>query len=146
MSRVKVPWALSQGYTGQGIVVAGQDTGYAWDHPALINAYRGYDPAAGSAKKTTTTDTTVFTTTSAIPIPAARTLAATTAPSRAITTATARNTMGTMAGNDLAPGSAGWPATAINAIGVAPGAKWIGCRNMDTGDGTLATYIECFEG
>jgi len=34
-------WAL--GYTGQGIVVAGQDTGYDWDHPALINQYRGYN-------------------------------------------------------------------------------------------------------
>ena len=53
--------------------------------------------------------------------------------------------MGTMAGNDLPPGSAGWPAAATNAIGVAPGAKWIGCRNMEAGDGTPATYIECFE-
>ena len=34
-------WAL--GYTGQNIVVAGQDTGYDWDHPALINQYRGWD-------------------------------------------------------------------------------------------------------
>ena len=55
------------------------------------------------------------------------------------------HTMGTMAGNDLPPDSADWPAAATNAIGVAPGAKWIGCRNMDAGDGTPATYIECFE-
>ena len=27
-----------------------------------------------------------------------------------------------------------------NQIGVAPGAKWIGCRNMDAGNGTPATY------
>ncbi|NLE99978.1 MAG: hypothetical protein GX601_03285, partial [Anaerolineales bacterium] len=33
----------SQGYTGTGIVVAGADTGYAWEHPALIRQYRGYD-------------------------------------------------------------------------------------------------------
>ncbi|MBI4771565.1 MAG: S8 family serine peptidase, partial [Chloroflexi bacterium] len=33
-----------------------------------------------------------------------------------------------------------------NQVGVAPGAKWIGCRNMDTGgNGTPATYTECFE-
>ena len=32
-----------------------------------------------------------------------------------------------------------------NQIGVAPGAKWIGCRNMDQGVGTPATYTECFE-
>ena len=32
-----------------------------------------------------------------------------------------------------------------NEIGVAPGAKWIGCRNMDQGIGTPATYTECFQ-
>src|SRR5205823_9718263 len=32
-----------------------------------------------------------------------------------------------------------------NQIGMAPGAKWIGCRNMDVGDGTPARYIECME-
>src|SRR6266508_1391927 len=32
-----------------------------------------------------------------------------------------------------------------NHIGVAPGAKWIGGRNMDRGNGTPATYTECFQ-
>src|SRR5207249_676537 len=32
-----------------------------------------------------------------------------------------------------------------NQIGMAPGAKWIGCRNMDGGNGTPARYIECME-
>ena len=32
-----------------------------------------------------------------------------------------------------------------NQIGVAPGVKWIGCRNMDQGNGTPATYTECFQ-
>ena len=32
-------WGL--GYTGQGIVVGGADTGYRWDHTALMNHYRG---------------------------------------------------------------------------------------------------------
>ena len=32
-----------------------------------------------------------------------------------------------------------------NQIGMAPGAKWIGCRNMDEGVGTPARYIECME-
>ena len=43
--------------------------------------------------------------------------------------------MGTMVGDD---GGA-------NRTGVAPGARWIGCRNMDQGVGTPATYSECFE-
>jgi subtilisin family serine protease len=28
---------------------------------------------------------------------------------------------------------------------MAPGAKWIGCRNMDQGNGTPTTYSECFQ-
>jgi hypothetical protein len=28
---------------------------------------------------------------------------------------------------------------------MAPGAKWIGCGNMDQGNGTPARYIECME-
>ncbi len=35
--------AWAQGVSGQGIVVAGQDTGYDWEHPALRRAYRGSD-------------------------------------------------------------------------------------------------------
>ncbi|GAB4479632.1 MAG: hypothetical protein Kow0088_20740 [Anaerolineales bacterium] len=34
-------WAM--GYEGQGAVIGGQDTGYDWQHPALKNAYRGWD-------------------------------------------------------------------------------------------------------
>src|SRR5262249_51368782 len=33
-----------------------------------------------------------------------------------------------------------------NQIGMAPGAKWIGCRPMDQGTGTTARYIEWMEG
>jgi serine protease AprX len=40
-------WAL--GYTGQGIVVAGQDTGYEWDHPALKSQYRGWNGTTRAA-------------------------------------------------------------------------------------------------
>ncbi|MDQ5871837.1 MAG: S8 family serine peptidase, partial [Acidobacteriota bacterium] len=32
-----------------------------------------------------------------------------------------------------------------NQIGVAPGARWIGCRNMDRNNGTPGRYAECFE-
>jgi len=30
-------------------------------------------------------------------------------------------------------------------IGMAPGARWIGCRNMNKGAGTPTTYTECFQ-
>src|SRR5206468_7911509 len=45
------------------------------------------------------------------------------------------HTLGTAIGDD----------GGTNQIGMAPGAKWIGCRNMDQGDGTPARYIECME-
>jgi uncharacterized repeat protein (TIGR01451 family) len=43
--------------------------------------------------------------------------------------------MGIMVGDD----------GASHQIGMAPGARWIGCRNMDEGTGTPATYSECFQ-
>jgi subtilisin family serine protease len=55
------------------------------------------------------------------------------------------HTMGTMAGNDMDPSDPSWPEGANNAIGIAPGAKWMACRNMEEGDGRPSTYIECFE-
>ena len=39
-------WAL--GFKGAGVVVAGQDTGYQWDHPALKSAYRGWNGSTSS--------------------------------------------------------------------------------------------------
>jgi subtilisin family serine protease len=53
--------------------------------------------------------------------------------------------MGTMAGNDLLPTDPNWPGGAANAVGMAPGTKWIGCRNMNVGTGTPATYTECYQ-
>jgi subtilisin family serine protease len=47
-------------------------------------------------------------------------------------------------GTHTAGTAVGWDG-GTNQIGVAPGAKWIGCRNMDQGNGTPATYIECYE-
>ena len=49
------------------------------------------------------------------------------------------HTMGTMVGKDSTD-----PAN-VQYIGVAPDAKWIGCRNMDRGWGTPITYSECFQ-
>ena len=34
-------WEL--GITGEGIVIAGQDSGYDWQHPELLDSYRGWD-------------------------------------------------------------------------------------------------------
>jgi serine protease AprX len=109
-------WAL--GYTGQGIVVAGADTGYDWTHPAIHDQYRGWN-GSGPEHDYNWFDAT---------------------PSPSLTPIDpyghGTHTMGTMVGDD---GSG-------HQIGMAPGARWIGCRNMDAGGyGTPASYITCYQ-
>ncbi len=125
-------WAL--GFTGQGAVVAGQDTGYEWDHPALKNQYRGWNGVNADHN---------YNWHDAIHVPNGDCPADSQEPCADQNHGT--HTMGTMVGNDLDPGDPTWPAGANNAIGVAPGARWIGCRNMNEGFGTPASYSECFQ-
>ncbi len=119
-------WAL--GYTGQGAVIAGQDTGYDWDHPALINQYRGWDGA--SADHNYNWHDSIHSGALA-PCPSDSPV-----PCDGISSSHGTHTMGTMVGDD----------GAAHQIGVAPGARWIGCRNMNNfGYGTPATYTECYQ-
>ena len=115
-------WAL--GFTGQGIVVGGQDTGYDWSHPALQSHYRGWDGI------TVTHD---YNWHDSIHSGGGSCGANSAQPCDDYGHGT--HTMGTAVGDDGAG----------NQIGMAPGAKWIGCRNMNQGVGTPATYLECFE-
>jgi uncharacterized repeat protein (TIGR01451 family) len=115
-------WEL--GYTGEGIVVAGQDTGYDWEHPALIDKYRGYNGV---------TATHDYNWHDAIHSPGSECGAD--SPFPCDDNGHGTHTMGTIVGDDGAG----------NRIGVAPGAQWIACRNMNEGVGSPATYAECFE-
>ena len=45
-TRAPQVWAL--GFTGQGVVVAGADTGYRWTHNAIKGKYRGWDGATAN--------------------------------------------------------------------------------------------------
>ncbi len=114
----------SQGITGQNIVIGGQDTGYQWDHPALINSYRGFNGMVADHN---------YNWHDAIHSGGGVCGADSVTPCDDHNHGT--HTMGTMVGDD--GGS--------NQIGMAPGARWIGCRNMDQGNGTPATYAECFQ-
>jgi hypothetical protein len=130
IQKVNAPLIWAAGITGQGAVIAGQDTGYKWDHPALINQYRGWDGA--SADHNYNWHDAIHPPTPGAPtnnpcgydslVPCDDNSHGT-------------HTMGTMVGDDGAG----------NQIGMAPGARWIGCRNMDQNVGTPATYIECFQ-
>ena len=141
VNRVEGPWAWGQGYRGQGVVVAGQDTGYDWDHPALTNTYRGYNPVTGLVSHNFNWHDSIH---GDIGTPNGNGCGYN-SPVPCDDHNHGTHTMGTMVGNDLSPNDPNWPAGAPNAVGLAPGAKWIGCRNMDNGDGIPSTYIECFE-
>jgi serine protease AprX len=121
-------WAL--GYTGQGIVVAGQDTGYDWDHPALKGQYRGWDGATARHD---------YNWHDAIHLDDPNTSPGNPcgfdSPEPCDDHNHGTHTMGIIVGDD----------GGTNQIGMAPGARWIGCRNMEQGWGTPSTYIECFE-
>ena len=114
-------WAL--GFKGQGIVVSGADTGYQWDHPALKAKYRGW---TGSANHNYNWHDSIH---------SGGGSCGADSPAPCDDFGHGTHTMGTMVGDD--GGS--------NKIGVAPSAKWIGCRNMDQGAGSPATYSECFQ-
>jgi subtilisin family serine protease len=116
-------WAL--GFRGQGITIGGADTGERWTHNALKPHYRGWDGIAADHN---------YNWHDAI-----------------------HDSVGNPCGNDsLFPcddlghgthtiGTAVGDDGMGNQIGMAPEAKWIGCRNMDQGNGTPARYLECME-
>ena len=116
-------WAL--GYTGQNIVIASADTGVRWTHNALKPHYRGWDGV--NANHNLNWHDSIH------------------------------NSVGNPCGNDSqfpcddffhgshTTGTAIGDDGSGNQIGMAPGAKWIGCRNMDVGNGTPARYMECME-
>lgn len=128
-------WAM--GYTGQDITVAGGDTGYDWTHPALQSKYRGWNGEGVPAEHAYNWHDAIHEISplhgDTLPDPSLNPCGL-----NSLVPCDDHNhgthTMGTMVGED-----------GENQIGVAPGAKWMACRNMERGYGSPATYIECFE-
>jgi uncharacterized repeat protein (TIGR01451 family) len=130
ISKVRAPEVWNAGYTGQDAVVGGQDTGYDWDHEALIHQYRGWDGFTvnhdynwhdaihENNPNTTPGNPCGFNS----PFPCDDVNHGT-------------HTMGIMVGDN----------GGTKKIGVAPGARWIGCRNMEQGWGKPSTYAECYQ-
>jgi len=115
---IKAPQVWALGYTGQGTVIAGNDTGLDWDHPALINHYRGWNGTTANHNYNWWDATGTYPT----------------VPNDGHGHGT--HTTGTMVGDD--GGS--------NQIGVAPGAKTIHCKNMtNSGSGSDLTFTTCFQ-
>jgi serine protease AprX len=126
---VRAPQLWQLGISGQGMVYANADTGVEWDHPALLRQYRGWD-GAGADHNYNWWDAI-------------------------------HEEIGGLPGNPCGYSSAapcddhghGTHTTGIGVgddsgthqIGMAPGARWIACRNMENGLGRPSTYIECLD-
>lgn len=123
IAKVNANLVWDYGFRGQGAVIAGQDTGYDWEHPALKNAYRGWNGSRAEHD---------YNWHDAIHVSNSRCPGDSPIPCDDYGHGT--HTMGTMVGED-----------GVNQIGMAPAAKWIGCRNMNFGVGSPATYTECFQ-
>jgi subtilisin family serine protease len=130
VAKINAPAMWAAGFTGQNVVIGGEDTGYQWDHPILKPHYRGWNGTVANhnynwhdAIHNAQTGNPCG---SNSPVPCDDDLHGT-------------HTAGTFVGDD-GPG-----ASPRHQYGVAPGATWIGCRNMDEGTGTPARYIECMQ-
>jgi serine protease AprX len=123
VNNVNAPAVWAQGFTGQGIVIGGQDTGIRWTHGALKPKYRGWDGTTANHN---------FNWHDSIHSGGGNCGANTMVPCDDSGHGT--HTVGTVLGS-----------SGTNQIGVAPDAKWIGCRNMNVGVGTPASYTECFQ-
>jgi serine protease AprX len=118
ITKVKAPKVWKLGFKGQGLVVAGADTGVQWDHPALKGHYRGWNGTQVNHDYNWHDATPDH---SPVPIDP--------------------NSHGTFTVSEMV-GDDGHG----NQIGVAPGAQWIACRNMDqNGTGSPTSYTECFQ-
>jgi serine protease AprX len=115
-------WGL--GFTGQNIVVASADTGVRWTHNALKPHYRGWDGVIADHDFNWHDS-----------IHSGGGVCGPDSPQPCDDFFHGSHTTGTAIGDD----------GGNNQIGMAPGAKWIACRNMDVGVGTPARYIECME-
>ena len=135
VERIHAPEVWAMGYTGQGVSVGGADTGIDWTHPALQSHYRGWNNGfpdhnynwhdAIHSISPLNGDTTNL---SANPCGLNLTV-----PCDDYFHGT--HTIGSVVGDDGLG----------NQIGVAPGAQWVGCRNMERGSGKPSSYLECFQ-
>lgn len=131
-TRAPEVWAL--GYRGQGIVIASQDTGVKWDHPALKFQYRG---VISNSVAMTYTVSHIYNWYDYWQLAGRPGPCASDAQVPCDDHGHGTHTVGTMVGDATADGK--------TILGMAPDAQWIGCRNMRNNFGTPASYTACFE-
>jgi subtilisin family serine protease len=132
LDMIQAPRVWKQGYTGEGVVIGGQDTGYDWDHFLLKVKYRGYRGINDPADHNYNWHDAIH---EISPLASDSTNPCGLSVMEPCDDGShGTHTMGTMVGS-----------SGDDYYGVAPDARWIGCRNMERGNGSPATYMECFE-
>ena len=138
LDKIQAPAVWNLGYTGQGITVGGADTGYDWVHPAIQGKYRGWTGDVATSQHDYNWHDAIHDfsplnyDTSGNP---GVNPCGLNSPVPCDDNSHGTHTMGTMTGDDGVG----------NQIGVAPGATWVACRNMERGWGRPSSYIECFQ-
>jgi subtilisin family serine protease len=127
-------WAM--GINGEGAIVGGMDTGYDWTHPAIKQKYRGYISGEDADHNYNWHDAIheISPLHNDTIVDPSNNPCGLDVDYPCDDGSHGTHTMGTIVGLD-----------GDNIIGVAPGAKWIGVRNMERGWGKPSTYIEGFE-
>jgi len=122
---VKAPivWE-NYGKTGEGAIVANADTGIDYLHPVLYANYKG------NSNGTMKHDYNWWDGVKVAALPGVG-VCGINSQSPCDDNSHGTHCMGTSVG--------------LNGIGVAPGARWIGCRNMDRGFGTPESYLSCLQ-
>jgi serine protease AprX len=124
ISYTHAPDVWAEGFFGQGIVIGGADTGIRWTHNALKPHYRGWDGVTADHDFNWHDS-----------IHSGGGICGHDSPAPCDDSGHGSHTIGTAIGDD----------NGANQIGMAPEAQFIGCRNMNVGVGSPATYTECFE-
>lgn len=138
IERIHVPEVWAQGIFGQGVIIGNQDTGVEWTHPTLIEKYRGWQGNRETAQHIYNWFDAI---TAISPLHNDSIVAPTNNPcGLSVDFPCDDNNHGTYTlGISVGDDEEG------NQIGVAPGAQWIACRNMERGYGSPATYLAGFE-
>lgn len=129
ISKVNAPYIWSSGFSGLSMIYANADTGVQWDHPALKSQYAGWN--GSTADHSYAWWDAIHADISGNGSNPCGFSSAAPCDDQGHGT----HTTGTGIGDDGAG----------NQIGMAPGAKWIACRNMEQGVGRPSTYIECLQ-
>ena len=139
VEKINAPAVWALGFSGQGITIGGADTGYDWVHPAIQPHYRGWTGDLATTNHNYNWHDAIHDynplNLDSLGNPYGTNPCGFDATQPCDDGSHGTHTMGTMTGDDGLG----------NQIGVAPGADWVGCRNMERGWGQPSSYLECFQ-